>query len=257
MFGLKRKQAYTTQVVYTNANMVNRNYWTQGAEILEEAHILIGGSTGCGKSSLIHKLMWTALVKSPAQTQFIIIDMKRGVEMCKYRDLPHVLRFAETGEQAIVALDYAMGITLQRLDKMKAQGRTMYDGSDIYVVIDELGFLLQECGRDALDRLTALSRIARAARVHLLMATQDPSRKGCPSALQINCTCLIGMKCRDAGQSRQIIGLNGCESLPRYGTAYMVMGCDVFTLPITLKDKADYQERINYWLDKSRCTIYK
>lgn len=256
MFGLKRKQAYSAQVTYTNANM-DRTIWTQGADILKEAHILIGGSTGCGKSSLIHKLMWTALVNTPAHTRFIIIDMKRGVEMMRYKDLPHVLRFAETGDQAIDALDYAMTITLRRLDEMKAQSRTMYEGSDIYVVIDELGFLLQERGRDALDRLTALSRIARAARVHLLMATQDPSRKGCPSALQINCTCLIGMKCRDAGQSRQIIGMNGCESLPRYGTAYIVMGCDVYTLPITLKDKATYQERINYWLDKSRCTIYK
>lgn len=256
MFGLKRKQAYGAQVTYTNANM-DRTIWTQGADILKESHILIGGSTRCGKTELIHKLMWTALAKTPAQVQFIIIDMKEGVGMFRYRNLPHVLHYADTEDDSIKALDYAMEITRSRLRKMKEQGVDVYEGSDIYVVIDELGFLLQAKGTEALDKLTALGRIAAAARVHLLMATQDPSRKGCPSALQVNCTCLIGMKCRSAQESRQIIGLNGCESLPRYGTAYIVMGCDVYTLPITLKDKATYQERINYWLDKSRCTIYK
>ena len=256
MFGLKRKQAYNTRMFYTNANM-DRTVWDQGNDILKEAHTLIAGSTGCGKSTLIHKLMYTALAYTPAMKQFIIIDMKAGVEMMRYRNLPHVLRFAETDTQAIAALDYAMSLTQSRLNQMKQQGKTMFDGSDVYVVIDELGFLLQSCGRDALDKLTALSRIARAARIHLVMASQDPSRRGCPSAIQVNCTCLIGMKCRDAIQSRQIIGLSGCENLPRHGEAYMVKGCDTYLLPISMLPKGQLQERINYWLDKSRCMIYK
>lgn len=253
MFGLKRKPKLTAY--YSNAGVTE--YWVEGQEILNEAHVLIAGSTGCGKSTLIHKLMWTALSLSPGRNQFIIIDMKMGVEMKRYRNLPHVLRFAQTDSEALSALDYAMEITQQRLTEMNKTDATMYDGSNIYVVIDELGYLLQACGREALDRLTALSRIARASRVHLLMASQDPSRKGCPAAIQVNCTCLIGMKCRDAMQSRQIIGMSGCETLPRHGLAYMVQGSEVYTLPITLMPESDIQDRINYWLDKSRCMVYR
>lgn len=252
MFGFKRKpklQPYW--------HIENATYWGEGKRILDEAHILIGGSTGCGKSTLIHKLMYTALAWTPNKMQFIIIDMKAGVEMMRYRNLPHVLRFAETDDEAISALDYAMQLVQDRLKVMKAQGKTMYDGSDVYVVIDELGFLLQSKGREALDRLTALSRIARAARVHLLMATQDPSRKGCPSALQVNCTCLIGIKCRDGMQSRQIIGMSGCENLPRHGTAFMVDGAsEVYSLPISLLPDGALEERIEYWMDRSKCVVY-
>jgi DNA segregation ATPase FtsK/SpoIIIE-like protein len=252
MFGLKRrpkKQAYY--------HIESPKYWVQGKEILDETHTLIAGSTRCGKSTLIHKLMWTALAYVPGKVQFILIDMKEGVEMMRYQNLPHVLRFADTEQDAIKALDYAIEITRARLKEMKAQGIVKYEGSDIYVVIDELGFLLQACGNEALDRLTLLGRIAAAARVHLIMATQDPSRKGCPSAIQVNCTCLIGMKCRDAQQSRQIIGMAGCESLPRYGTAFIVRGSEISTMSITPKPEEVYQERINYWNDPNKCIIYE
>lgn len=228
---------------------INAPYWVQGRQILDEAHILIAGSTGSGKSTLIHKLMWTALATTPAQTRFIIIDAKRGVEMKRYRNLPHTLLFATDGESAIAALDYALSITNERLEEMDKTDSVMYEGADIYVVIDELGALLQGCGKDALDRLTLLGRIARAARVHLLCATQDPSRRGCPSALQINCTCLIGLACRDAIQSRQIVGMAGCESLPRHGMAIRVMGMDADYLPISLLPEGELEARIAYWSD--------
>ena len=258
MFGLKKRQLQGKPYYIAPAGA---RYWKQGAEILKEAHILIGGSTRCGKSTLIQKLMWTALASPPGTAagckQFIIIDMKMGVEMKRYRDLPHVLRFACDEASAISALDYAIEITKSRMWEMNETDAVKWSGSDVYVVIDELGFLLQACGNEALDRLTLLGRIAAAAKVHILAATQDPSRKGCPSSLQVNCTCLIGMKCRDAQQSRQIIGMSGCEALPRHGLAYLVMGSDTYTLPITLDNEPEYQDRINYWLDKSRCIVYK
>lgn len=250
MLALRRKQAY---YISEEKPLV----WTQGRDILKEAHILIGGSTRCGKSTLIHKLMWTALARTPGSVKFIIIDMKEGVEMYRYKDLPHVLRFADTEADALSALDYAVAVTRSRLREMKENGLVKYEGADLYVVIDELGFLLQACGNAALDKLTLLGRIAAAAKIHLLMATQDPSKRGCPASLQVNCTCLIGMKCRDAMQSRQIIGMGGCEALPRYGLAYVVIGCDTYALPITPQPEADYQKRIHHWLDSNKCIVYK
>jgi len=233
-------------------------WWTQGKTILEQAHILIAGATGCGKSTLIHKLMWTALAWNPSQVQFIIIDMKMGLEMGRYAKLPHTICFAEDGEQAVSALDKAIAIIKARAAEMKPQGLTMYEGSDIYVVIDELAFLLQEKGSEALERILLISRIGRACRVHLLMATQSPqrSRFGISAGIQQNMTCRIGLKCDTAIESKQIIGEKGCEDLPDYGTAIWKYGRNTFFLPIVPKDEATYQERIAYWSDPAKYGVF-
>lgn len=223
--------------------------WVQGRKILAESHILIAGSTGCGKSTLIHDLMWTALASVPTYTQFILIDMKAGMELGRYATLPHTLAFARSAEEAISALDYAQQIMIDRCNQMFSSGQTMWQGSDIYVVIDELGFLLQSCGSEALKRLVLISQQGRAAKVHLLLATQNPSKQGIPAAIQQNMTCLIGMKCRDAIQSRQIIGQAGCESLPSHGLAYIILGTDLYQLPITPESDETYRKRIAYWSD--------
>lgn len=230
-------------------------YWEQGRQILDEAHILIAGSTGCGKSTLIHKLMWTALASTPAQTQFILVDMKMGMEMGQYARLPHTIKFAMTADEALSALDYAIAIMEDRCRQMYSVGQKIWQGSDIYVVVDELANLFQECGRKALDRLTKIGRLGRAARVHLLLATQSPQRGdlGIPAALAQNMTCRIGMRCLTAIESRQIIGMAGCEALPRYGTAYITLGPDLYTLPINPMSEEVYAERIRYWMTPELC----
>lgn len=225
------------------------SYWAQGRQILDEAHILIAGSTGCGKSTLIHKLMWTALAATPAQAQFVLIDMKAGMELGRYAHLPHVLRFARNADDALSALDYAQAVMTDRCDKMFAAGQTMWTGSDIYVVVDELAFLLQVGGQDALRKLTLISQQGRAAKVHLVLATQNPSKQGIPASIQQNMTALIGLKCRDAIQSRQIVGMAGCEDLPRHGKAICVLGMDAAYLPISLLPDGELEARIAYWSD--------
>lgn len=260
MFGFRRKQAQPTEQP-KQAYIVSRNAecWTQGKEILEQAHIMIAGTTGCGKSTLLKKLMWTALAFTPGRMQFIIVDMKMGIEMKQYAALPHTLRFARNGEDAISALDYAIRIMTDRCNQMYAQDKVMWEGSDIYVVIDELADLLQVCGSEAIDRLTKIGRLGRAARIHLLLATQAPQRdrkSGLCAAIQQNMTCTIGMRCRTATESRQIIGVNGCESLPKYGTAYLAIGADLWMLPIVPISDEEGRERIAYWSDPANYTVY-
>ena len=230
--------------------------WDQGEIILSQAHTLIAGSTGCGKSTLIHKLLWNITSRTPNDRQMILVDMKAGVELGRYAKLPHTIRFARSAEEALSALDYAVSIMSARLDEMYAAGVTLYEGADVYVVIDEMGFLLQSLGQDALRRLILISQQGRAAKVHLLLATQNPSKQGIPAAIQQNMTCLIGMKCRDAIQSRQIIGMAGCESLPEHGTAYVVIGSQTYTLTIVPESDETYQERIDYWSDPKKYTVY-
>ena len=231
-------------------------WWTQGKTILDQAHILIAGATGCGKSTLIHKLMWTALAWSPSQVQFILIDMKGGVELGRYANLPHTVRFARTLEEALSALTYAQGIMNSRIDTLFREGKTMYDGADTYIVIDELAFLLQKGGQEALSKLIDISQRGRACRIHLLLATQDPSRRGIPAAIQANVTCRIGLKCQTAIESRQVVGVAGCEDLPFYGTGILGIGAKILLLPITPKEEKGYQERIAYWSDPAQYAIF-
>lgn len=241
MFGRKKK---VTMEAY-----INGPYWVQGRQVLDEAHTLIAGSTGCGKSTLIHKLMWTALATTPAQTQFCLIDMKAGMELGRYAHLPHTVRFARSGEDALSALDWSIAEMQRRCEEMFSTGKVLWDGADLYIVIDELGFLLQLGGQEVLRKLTLISQQGRAAKVHLLLATQNPSKQGIPASIQQNMTCLIGLKCRDAIQSRQIVGMAGCESLPRHGMAIRVMGMDADYLPISLLPEGEIEARIAYWSD--------
>ena len=252
MFGLKKKQVLTYWVIN------DLEYWVQGRQILDQAHVLIAGTTGSGKSTLLHKILWTALASAPTQKQFIMVDMKGGIELGRYARLPHTIRFAKTLDEALSALDYAQALMEDRINQLFKSGQTMWNGSDVYVVIDELAFLLQKGGQDAMRKLIDISQRGRACRIHLILASQDPSRRGCPAALQANMTCCIGLKCKTAIESRQIIGLAGCENLPRYGTAFITIGPDLYTLPIVPEEDEVYRERIAYWTsDRCKKTVVK
>lgn len=240
--------------IETVYHIENAAYWEQGQIILDEAHTLIAGSTGCGKSTLIHKLMWTALAKTPASVRFCLIDMKGGVELGRYANLPHTISFAKDLPSALSTLDWVTDEMHRRVEYLFQSGGQKWSGAHIYVVVDELAFLLQSGGQDALRRLIHISQQARAAGIHLILATQDPSRRGIPAALQANMTCCIGMRCKSAIESRQIIGVAGCETLPRYGTAYITLGPDLYTLPINPMSEAVYAERIRYWQTPSACS---
>ena len=252
MFGLKKQNQ--KKMFYRTPS---GKKWMEADQMLREAHVQIAGSTGSGKSTMIHSIMWTALSYAPSQKQFIILDMKMGLEMARYEHLPHTLLFAETDEEAISALNTAINIITKRGQEMKQKGLTMYDGSDIYVVIDELGFLLQACGNAALQKLMAISRIGRACRVHLIGATQDPSKASLPAAIQQNMTCCIGLKCRDAVQSRQIISASGCENLPDYGQGIMLKGSSWTRIGIYKVPDEDLSARINYWSNPSNYIVYQ
>lgn len=231
--------------------------WLQGMDMLSEAHTLIAGSTGSGKSVVLNALVWSAIQRTPEQTQLVFIDMKRGVEMNRYRSLPHTIGFARTASEALSVLDGAINLMQKRLDGMCAVGSTMFSGADIYVVIDELAFLLQTCGQDALKRLTLISQQGRAARVHLLMASQNPSKAGIPAAIQQNMTCCLGLGCRDAIQSRQIIGASGCELLPPHGEGLLLQGRTLRRLQLPMIPEADIEARIAYWSNPANYTYYK
>lgn len=191
-------------------------------EMLTSPHTLISAATGCGKSVLIHHFICEALKKSPDECKLFLIDLKGGLELCDYEGLPHVARFADNVKAALEALDDAVGIMMRRQQAMRANKTKMFHGMAVYVVIDEMGFLLQNARKQALPKLITLSQMGRASRVHLICATQNPGRSqkfGIPAEIQQNFTLKIALHCTTAIESRQVIGVSGAEDLPKHGNA--------------------------------------
>ena len=224
--------------------------WKLCDDMLKQDHLVIGGTTGSGKSTLLHSVMYSALIHSPVRTQFILIDLK-GTELLDYEHLPHTIAYADEPADAINALDYAVRIMRNRLEQMKRERKRLYEGSDIYIIIDELAVLMQTTKAKTLPLLADLMRLGRAAKVHVIGATQNPSRSkggGLPSEIVANCTASLALRCRSAIESRQIIGMGGAEKLPKHGKGFYwnADGTEEVTIPQTTEQ--DLRERINYWL---------
>ena len=147
--------------------------WKLCDDLLKQDHVAIGGTTGSGKSTLLHSLIYSALIHSPVKVQFILIDLK-GVELVDYERLPHTIAYADEPDDAITALNYAVRIMRNRLDVMKRERKKLYDGSDVYIIIDELAVLMQTTKAKTLPLLADLMRLGRAAKVHVIGATQNP-----------------------------------------------------------------------------------
>ena len=223
--------------------------WNLCNDILEQTHVVIGGTTGSGKSTLLHSIMYSALIHSPVKVQFIIIDLKQ-TEMWDYKNLPHTIAYAEEPQEAIDAINITMTLMRNRLAEMRRRGLRMYDGSDIYLVIDEMAVLMQTAKAKVLAPLADIMRLGRAAKVHVIGATQNPSRThggGLPAEIAGNATAIIGLRCRSRIESNMLIAQKGCEDLPMngYGYYWNSTGTNMVAIPKTSDE--ELQKRINYW----------
>ena len=225
--------------------------WKLCNDILKQTHVMIGGTTGSGKSTLLHSIMWSALLHSPVTVQFVLIDLK-GVELRRYRNLPHTIRYADEPEDAVEAINVVESIMKKRLDELKKSDEVIYKGNDIYLIVDEMAVLMQTAKAKVLKPLANIMRLGRATRIHVISATQNPNRSnggGCPSELSQNFTASVALRCRSGIESRILIGRNDAEKLPIHGEGYYwnPNGIDYVVIPQT--DEHDLKERINYWLN--------
>lgn len=215
-------------------------------DMLVQPHLLIAGATGSGKSVVINALLYTALYNSPAQMQLILIDPKR-VELVDYARLPHTLRYASEPGDMIAALQEAMDITERRYKEMQKNHEKKYTGAALYVVIDELADLMTTAKKQVQPLLQRLAQVGRAANVHIIAATQCPLATVIPTAIKVNFDARVALRTRSAQDSRNILGVTGCECLPRYGQGYYMRpeGTQLYSIPMYSDD--DIRERVNYW----------
>ena len=220
-------------------------------------HLLIAGTTGGGKSTALNGIITSLLMKySPFDCQFIMIDPKR-VELSAYRNLPHIVKYANDHKNMIFALTMAMLETERRFKVMESRGEVEFSGSHLYVVIDELQDLMTTDRKQALPILQRIAQIGRAARVHIIACTQCVLAKIIPTELKVNFPVILGMRTATKQQSRYLIESYGCEELPDPKSAGVCKGiirdgCDLFPVEIYRYDKAVKDSVISWWLS-SRC----
>lgn len=220
-------------------------------DILEQPHILIAGSTGSGKSVLLNSLIYTALYKPPTVCGFILIDPKR-VELNQYKPLPHCIRYASEPNEIAETIAGAVDLMEERYKRMQAAGQKKSTERDIYIIIDEFADLMTTQKRQTLAPLCRLAQLGRAANIHLIVATQRPTKDIINGQIKVNMDSRLALRCPTAQDSRNILNNKGAETLPRYGFGYYLtpetMRPELVKIPYT--DPAELAARVKWWTDQ-------
>lgn len=220
---------------------------------LGQTHLLVGGTTGSGKSVLVNGLIYTALFRAPSAVQFILIDPKR-VELVEYKPLPHVLRYASEPDTMTAALDLAMNATESRFTVMQSEGVKKWRGGDLYVIIDELADLMTTNRKTVQPLLQRLCQIGRAARVHVVACTQTPISAVIPTQIKVNFDSRFILRTRTAQDSRNLMDRTGAELLSRYGQAYYSTPEYIPPALVTVPMIPDNEisARVSWWMNQAR-----
>lgn len=214
--------------------------------MLDQPHILIAGATGSGKSVLINSTICTALYKAPEQLRLILIDPKR-VELVKYKTLPHVIRYASEPADIADTLTRCVDLMERRYKAMQRRGEVQSKEEHCYIVIDEFADLMTTQKRQTLPNLCRIAQLGRAANIHLIIATQRPTRDIINGQIKVNLDSRIALRCPTAQDSRNIINIKGAETLPRHGYGYYLTAEGLQLCKIPFTDPAELAARVRWW----------
>lgn len=206
------------------------------ADLARMPHLLVAGATGAGKSVCLNSILLGFLYKTrPEDVKMLLIDPKR-IEMAVYADLPHLVHPVVTDmNQAKTALDWAVHEMDQRYEAMARLGVRNISGfnqkllsygsnlpsdlSDLermpylVIVIDELADLMLTAAREVETSIVRLAQLARAAGIHMILATQRPSVDVVTGLIKANFPCRISFQVTSKHDSRTILDTVGAEHL--------------------------------------------
>lgn len=214
----------------------------------EQAHILIGGTTGSGKSVALAGLIKSLLRFTPDEVQLLLIDPK-GVELTDYEPLPHSLgRFCDPDEIARV-IDYTVTVMETRFREMRTRREKKYSGSAIYVIIDEYVDIRLNCPKKTRQDIVKIACKGRAAGIHLVICTQRPTREIIDGALRACLPCVLALRCSSAQESRNLLDRKGAEDLPLFGYGlYMTPSArEIQRVPIPFVSDEEVASLVNHW----------
>ena len=222
------------------------------ANMLDQTHLLVAGTTGSGKSVLCNGLITTGLYSlpfdRPGGIQFILIDPK-GTELIQYRNLPHTIGYAVHQDEILDTLNRAVDIMMKRYKEMSKQGKKTYSGSKIIILIEELADLMTTNRRAYQPIIQRICQLGRAANMMLIVQTQTPIVKVIPTEIKVNFISTVALRTRNAQDSRNIIGVSGAELLPRYGEClyYTPELANVYQYSVPYITDDEQKRIINHW----------
>lgn len=209
--------------------------------IAKMPHLLIAGTTGSGKSVCVNSIIMSILMKStPQDVRLIMVDPKK-VEFMMYNGIPHLLIPVVTDpKKAAGALAWAVNEMLNRYKQFSDNNVRDFTGfnelakdhdsglmkmSHIVIFIDELADLMMASPKDVEDSIVRLAQMARAAGMHLVIATQRPTVNVVTGLIKANIPSRIALMVASQTDSRVILDVSGAEKLLGNGDMlYMPVG---------------------------------
>ncbi len=193
------------------------------SDLTSMPHLLIAGTTGSGKSVCINTIILSLLFRhSPDKCKFILIDPKM-LELSTYEGIPHLLCPVITeAKKAASVLGWVVKEMESRYRLMTKEGVRNIDGYNlkhklpmpyIVVVVDEMSDLMLVAGKEIENYIQKLSQMARAAGIHIIMATQRPSVDVITGTIKANFPTRISFQVTSKIDSRTILGEQGAEQL--------------------------------------------